>query len=254
MNLIYSWTSVLALLGACEFTYAALHDLTSISRLSGKSPIIVTRLSSESQFGGTTNASGNGVNYIGNVGEPYGSNIIEVPENKANQYKYAIRFEGPMAGASWTVVIWNKIGPDGLLSGWYGQACREFVLEPGQFRYIVVDENSQGGWAAAPGNSIPVDSHGGYASTWGEFDFGSVINSGWSGFDVSAIAAQNAGLPVQGMKICDVPTGICSFVTKNAALIHNAYVSSLAEVGGIGGNLYPGPARLAVTIDYDASS
>lgn len=27
------------------------------------------------------------------------------------------------------------------------------------------DENSQGGWAAAPGFSIPIDSYGGYAST-----------------------------------------------------------------------------------------
>jgi hypothetical protein len=253
MKFAFSWVLILALLGAFGFTYAVLHDLTSIARISGKSPIIVTRLSSVSHFGGTTNASGNGVNYIGNVGVPYGSNIIEVPEEKANQYKYVLRFEGPAAGESWTVVIWNKIGPDGLLSGWYGHACREFTLEPGQFRYIAIDENSQGGWAAAPGNSIPVDSHGGYASTWGEFDFGSVINSGWSGFDVSAIAAQNAGLPVQGMKICDVLTGICSFITKDAALIHNAYVSSLAKIGGIGGNLYPGPVRLAVKIDYNGS-
>lgn len=253
MKFVFSWVLILALLGAFGFTRAALHDVTSIARFSGKSPITVTRLFSTLQFRGTTNTTGKGVNYIGNVGEPYGSNIIEVPEKKANQYKYVLRFEGPAAGESWTVVIWNKIGPDGLLSGWYGHACREFILEPGQFRYIAIDENSQGGWAAAPGKSIPVDSHGGYASTWGEFDFGSVINSGWSGFDVSAIAAQNAGLPVQGMKICDVLTGVCSFITKDAALIHNAYISSLAEIGGIGGNLYPGPVRLAVTIDYDAS-
>jgi hypothetical protein len=98
---------------------------------------------------------------------------------------------GPKSGA-WTVAIWNKIGPDGLLDGWYGRACKMFSLAPGETRYIAFEENSQGGWAAAAGTSIPTDSYGGYASTWGEFDFGSSINSGWSGFDVSAIAAQKA--------------------------------------------------------------
>lgn len=53
-----------------------------------------------------------------------------------------------------------------------------FTLTPGEYRYIAIDEDSQGGWAAAPGVSIPLDSQGGYASTWGEFDFGSSINSG----------------------------------------------------------------------------
>jgi hypothetical protein len=70
---------------------------------------------------------------------------------------------------------------------------------------------------------------------------------------VSAIATQKASLLVQGIKIYNVLTSVCSFITKDAALIHNAYVSSLAEISGIGGNLYPRPVRLAVTIDYDAS-
>jgi hypothetical protein len=56
------------------------------------------------------------------------------------------------------------------------------------------------------------------------------------------------------MKICDVLTAICSYITKDAADVHNAYIRALAGVGGIGGNLSPGPVRLAVTIDYDASS
>jgi hypothetical protein len=219
-----------------------------------KNPLTISRLSSVSTFGSTTNSSGSGVQYSGNVGIPYGSNIIEVSHDVANQYKYVLRFGGPATGGSWTVVLWKKIGPDGLLSGWYGHGCKMFTLTPGQYRYIAIDEDSQGGWAAAPGVSIPLDSQGGYASTWGEFDFGSSINSGWSGFDVSAIATQNAGLSVQGMKICDVLTAICSYITKDAADVHNAYIRALAGVGGIGGNLSPGPVRLAVTIDYDASS
>jgi hypothetical protein len=189
---------------------------------------------------------------ISNVGLPYGSNIIEVSRDVANQYKYVAQFEGPMRGEDWTVVIWNTIGPDGSPDGWYGKACREFSLAPGQLRYIAFDENSLGGWAIAPGPSIPIDSDGGYASTWGEFAFGSTLRHGWSSFDVSATAAQNAGFEIQGMKICDVITDICSFITRKGGLLHNAYTRQTADERNIGGQLAPGPARLSVTVDYDA--
>ncbi|KAJ5651575.1 Allergen [Penicillium longicatenatum] len=185
-----------------------------------------------------------------NVGAPYGSNIIEVPGDKANQYKYVVRFNGPAEGEGWSVVIWNKLGPDGIQGGWYGKACRRLTLAAGQSRFIAFDENSQGGWATAPGTAIPLDSKGGYASTWGEFDFGSSVNDGWSGFDVSAIQAQNAGLEIQGMQICDVLTHICSAITRDASHVQNAYTWDLADVRGIGGNLPPGPVRLEVTLDY----
>ncbi|KAJ5533367.1 Allergen [Penicillium frequentans] len=185
-----------------------------------------------------------------NVGLPYGSNIIEVAADQANQYKYVVRFNGPAEGEDWSVVIWNKLGPDGIQSGWPGKACRRFTLAAGQTRFIAFDENSQGGWAAAPGTAIPLDPKGGYASTWGEFDFGSSVNHGWSGFDVSAIQAQNAGLEVQGMQICDVLTHICSAITRDASHVQNAYTWDLADVRGIGGNLAPGPVRLQVALDY----
>ncbi|KAJ5982648.1 Allergen [Penicillium sp. IBT 35674x] len=185
-----------------------------------------------------------------NVGNPYGSNIIEVPGDKANQYKYVVRFNGPAEGEDWSVVIWNKLGPDGIQGGWYGKACRRFTLAAGQSRLIAFDENSQGGWAAAPGTAIPLDPKGGYASTWGEFDFGSSVNHGWSGFDVSAIQAQNAGLEIRGMQICDVLTHICSAITRDASHVQNAYTWDLADVRGIGGNLAPGPVRLQIALDY----
>ncbi|CEJ62682.1 hypothetical protein PMG11_11175 [Penicillium brasilianum] len=206
------------------------------------------------EFPVAPSSGANWMNTIGNVGSPYGSNIIEVSGEVANQYKYVAQFEGPVQGQSWTVVIWNNMGPDGSLGGWYGKACRTFPLAPGQFRYLAFDENSQGGWAMAPGNSIPIDSNGAYASTWGEFDFGSSISLGWSRFDVSAIAAQNAGLEVQGMKICDVITHICSSITRNAGFVHNAYTNTLVDDRDIGGKLAPGPARLSVTVDYDTQN
>lgn len=199
-------------------------------------------------FGHSTQTAGSGVSYKGNVGIPYGSNIIEVTEMDAHQYKYIARFRGNQQ--TWTVVIWNKIGPDGALDGWYGHSCKTFTLTGGQTKVFAFDENSQGGWAAAPGGSIPLDSYGGYASTWGEFDFGSRINPGWSGFDVSAIAAQSAGLEVQGMKICDALTETCSTITPNGTSVSNAYTLVTKAVGGIGGNLAPGPVRLNVTLGF----
>jgi hypothetical protein len=53
------------------------------------------------------------------------------------------------------------------------------------------------------------------------------------------------------MKICDVLTHICSFVAPAAAFVHNAYTGAVADIGGIGRKLAPGPVRLAITIGYD---
>lgn len=205
---------------------------------------------STSGFGGVTSASGAGDTYTGNVGNPYGSNIIEVSASDASQYKYVVEFSGANTN-DWTVAIWNKYGPDGKMTGWYGNACKTFTLSPGATKYIAFDEDSQGGWAAAEGGSIPTSSMGSYASTWGEFDFGSTANNAWSGFDVSAIQAQNAGMPVQGMQICSVyNSNTCSSITANAASVNNAYTTAQTNVGGIGANLPSGPVRLATTIDY----
>ncbi|KAJ5872007.1 uncharacterized protein N7529_004360 [Penicillium soppii] len=200
-------------------------------------------------FGSSTSSSGTGVTYEGNVGNPYGSNIIQISSSDASQYKYVAQFTGANTD-SWTVAIFNKYGSDGKMDGWYGQACLTFTLAAGETKYVAFDDDSQGGWAAASGSTIPTDSNGGYASTWGEFDFGSTTNNGWSGFDVSAIAAQNADMTVSGMEICDALGGTCSSISPDAATVNNAYTSAETDVGGIGGNIASGPVRLAVTIDY----
>ena len=204
---------------------------------------------STSGFGGSTSSSGSGDTYEGNVGNPYGSNIIEVSESDASSYEYVIQFKGQNT-EDWTVVMWNKYGPDGQMDGFYGKASTTFTLSPGDTKYYAVDADSQGGWAAASGSTVPTGNSGAYAATWGEFDFGSTTNTGWSGFDVSAIQAQNNGLEVQGMQICDAIGSTCSAITANAGTVNNAYTSAQTDVGGIGGNLASGPARLAVTIDY----
>ncbi|PKX89236.1 putative allergen Asp F4-like [Aspergillus novofumigatus IBT 16806] len=204
---------------------------------------------STSGFGQRTSSSGSGIEYVGNVGSPWGSNIIEVTASTASQYKYVVKFTGSNT-SNWFVSFWNKIGPDGKMDGWYGHSALNFTLAAGQTRYVAFDENSQGGWGAAAGNSLPTDEYGGYACTWGEFDFGNTGNAKWSGWDVSAIQAQNAGLTVQGMRICNHKGADCSYITTNAAKVVNAYTAAEASVDGIGGSVSAGAVRLVVDVDY----
>ncbi|THC94994.1 hypothetical protein EYZ11_005547 [Aspergillus tanneri] len=204
-------------------------------------------------FGASTAHSGADITYKGNVGNPWGSNIIEVSSGSADSYQHVLEISGQNT-EPWTVVFWNKYGPDGQMTGWYGNSALTLTVNSGETKYVALADDSNGGFAAAPSSSgIPTDNAGGYASTWGEFDFSSAGNAGWSGFDVSAIAAQNAGLPVQGMKICDAASGTCSSITKDAATVDNAYTSAETDIGGIGGNIAGGgQVKLAVTLDYSA--
>ncbi|KAJ6110567.1 hypothetical protein N7486_002802 [Penicillium sp. IBT 16267x] len=202
-------------------------------------------------FGDRTNPKGSGNKYRGNVGIPWGSNIIAVSPTEAHKYKYIAQFTGANT-EPWTVTIWNKVGPDGNLDGWYGHSALTFVLAPGETRYVAFDEDSEGAWGAAPGtNGLPTDQYGGFTSTWGEFSFGDLENSGWSGWDVSAIQAQIAQQDVQGMRICQADGKGCSTLTSGAKKVVDAYIQSERHSDGIGGTASPGPVRLVVNLDYD---
>jgi len=199
-------------------------------------------------FGQPTTGGGSGIEYSGNIGNPWGSNIIQVSESDASQYNNVLQFQGSNT-EPWTVVFWNKMGPNGKLDGWYGNSALSFQLGPGETKYVAVADDSRGGFGAAPG-SLPTDQNGGYSCTWGEFDFASSSNGGWSGYDVSMIQAQAAGQEIQGMKICQAPDTACSSITTGGGQVNNAYTQAEAAAGGIGGNIPGGPVRLAVTIDY----
>jgi hypothetical protein len=189
------------------------------------------------------------IHYRGNVGKPWGSNIITVSPAQAHLYKYVAQFTGSN-DEPWTVVVWNKFGPNGKLTGWYGHSAVTFTLAPGETRYVAFDEDSEGAWGAAPGGKLPTDQWGGYSCTWGEFSFGDGENNGWSGWDVSAIQAQAAEQHVQGMSICQADGKGCSVITPNAEKVVDAYIKSKKHVNGIGGAAAPGPVRLKVLLDY----
>lgn len=202
------------------------------------------------RFGGRSKPSGTQIKYQGNVGIPWGSNIISVSPTEAHRYKYVVRFTGSNS-QPWTITIWNKIGPDRKMDGWYGHSALTFVLAPAETRYVAFDEDSEGAWGAAPGiEGLPVDNWGGFTSTWGEFSFGDRENDGWSGWDVSAIQAQIAHHDVQGMRICMADGRGCSVITPQARKVVNAYTESERHHDGIGGAAAPGPVRLVVDIDY----
>jgi len=201
-------------------------------------------------FGGQSSSSGKEIHYKGNVGQPWGSNIISVSPGEAHQYKYVAQFTGSNK-EPWTVVIWNKVGPDGKMDGWYGHSALTFILAPGETHYVAFDEDSEGAWGAAPGtDGLPTDNWGGYTSTWGEFSFGDGENNGWSGWDVSAIQAQVAHHDVQGMRICMADGKGCSIITPHARRVVSAYTESRRHHDGIGGAAAPGPVRLVVNLDY----
>ncbi|KAL2825751.1 hypothetical protein BDW59DRAFT_69941 [Aspergillus cavernicola] len=203
-------------------------------------------------FGGRTEhaETGNKFTYEGNVGVPWGSNILEVSAAKAAEYKYVVQFHGSKTD-TWTVVIWNKIGPDMKMTGWYGNSAVSFTLEPNEIRYVAFDEDSQGSWGAAKGDSLPTDQYGGYSCTWGEFDLGSAVNGGWSGWDVSAIQAEASSSHIQGMKMCSHLGDNCSIITTGATKVQDAYMEKDKWADGIGGKVVPGPVRIVTHLDYD---
>ncbi|KAJ5770450.1 uncharacterized protein N7511_002501 [Penicillium nucicola] len=201
------------------------------------------------RFGGRTAPLGTEIHYKGNVGKPWGSNIIAVSAEEAHNYKYVAQFHGAQ-DKPWTVVFWNKVGPDGKMTGWYGHSALTFSIAPGETRYVAFDEDSEGAWGAAPGDALPKDQWGGYSCTWGEFTFGDRENNGWSGWDVSAIQAQIAKQHVQGMSICQADGQGCSVITPNAEKVVDAYIEEKKTRNGIGGAASPGPVRLDVLLDY----
>ena len=184
--------------------------------------------------------------YAGNVGSSWGCNQMLIAADIADKYDYKIKIVGKNS-EPWKVVCTNKIGPDGKLTGWYNNnAAVEFTLQPGATQYVAVDKNTQGICAAAPGDSIPLDAQGGYASTWFEFDFENESNNGWSGADISSIQAQAAGMAVQAMETChsDICSTIYDAVAGAAPVIDNAFDLGLKLADGLGLNIPQGPAQI----------
>lgn len=175
--------------------------------------------------------------YAGNTGNgAYGCNMKEVSASAVGSYKCTASFSNNL-GKDQVCVCWNKIGPKGLIDGFFLQNVPlKFNLPASGESHVAFDGNTQGGCACYPG-SIPTTTFGQVASTWLEFDCGNTSNDKWNGFDVSALVSAKYGLDIPPMKAC--VGDVCSTIFQGGEG-HNAYVAGTEDLDGIGGNI-PGP-------------
>lgn len=193
------------------------------------------------------------IKYAGNTGSStdYGCNkVLLANSDLASEYNNTAKFIG--ASEDLYCLVWNKIGEDGGINGFFGLDATTFKLAAGSEQYVAFDKNSQGGGACFKGTSesdVTKTSYGAIAGTWAEWDFENESNNGWSGYDASAIVAQAAGLAVNGMEICaeNAPDAACSTITSGGASFTNAYRAVDADADGIGGQV-SGPMKINIDL------
>ena len=190
------------------------------------------------KFGGISSPKDNGNKdeYIGNVGIPYGSNMLKLENvEDAKNFKYSNTFNNP-TGDKISVIVWNKSGKDGQpQSGMSLPPNLKFDIPAGQSVAVAFDENSQVAFA----QDCERDPQKGNLPncTWGEVDFGDIRNGGWSGYDRSSIpnSAGNTGLLT-----------IACEGAKTSSKEENSFTS--AAQTNAGGSLVPGPAHFHTTM------
>lgn len=194
--------------------------------------------STSKSFGGVTAPKDNGNydEYIGNVGIPYGSNMILLDSaDDAKQFKYSNTFTNPTSDEI-KVIVWNKSGKDGRPQSGMGlPPTITFALGPNESKAMAFDENTQ----AAFSQDCERDPMKGNLPncTWGEIDFGDLRNGGWSGYDRSSIpnGAGNTGLLT-----------ISCEGAKTSSQESNSFTS--AAQTNAGGALAPGAAHFSTTM------
>ncbi|CAK7213820.1 hypothetical protein SBRCBS47491_001935 [Sporothrix bragantina] len=184
--------------------------------------------------------------YTGNTGcSGYGSNMKLVQSNIADQYTYGVKAVNS-ASETMQCVAWNKIGSDGGINGFFsGNQALTFTIPAGSSQHIVFDTNTQGGMCCQTG-SVSLTSVGEFLCPWLEFDFGDSANSGWSGFDASALVAGSVGGPYGALKACTADGSVCSTLNAGGGGT-NAYLPGDEAADGIGGNLPAGTVSLVAT-------
>lgn len=217
----------------------------------------VEKRNTTSGFGGVTAPTGSGDTYCGNVGSPYGSNMIEITEDELADYDYTITLDGSFILQEYTVYFWNNCNEAGQLAGFFDTTFPLTVTVPtGGAAYVAIDVDSQGAFVGSPTSvGVPRDATDGIVTGfWGEWDFDNTANDGWSGFDVSALVALDSGVTdYPGLAL--VGNGVTSYITNSLGSASNAYSeTSEAGTGGIGANLVPGPVAITAYLAYNGQS
>lgn len=181
-------------------------------------------------FGGISEPvdDGNQDHYIGNVGIPYGSNMILIDESERSNYKYTLTLTN-INNADTTYIVWNKSGKDGQPQSGMGlEPNLKFTVSPRKAQVIAFDENSQISFSRdcernKLGGNLP-------DCTWGEADFGDLRNGGWSGYDCSSIPNTKGNVDYCKMS-CEG--------AKTSSHEYNSFTD--ASQTNAGGSLAPGP-------------
>ncbi|KAI4183390.1 MAG: hypothetical protein L6R41_005420 [Letrouitia leprolyta] len=199
----------------------------------------------QGSFGGRTTpvVTGDRITYIGNVGSPYGSNMMFIPNDQIDNYKYTTLFKN-VGQNKIPINVWNKAGRDGQAnSGGCTEANLKFTLNAGESQAVAFDENTQAAFSRDCEKGP-----GGYpACVWGEMDFGDLRpddstgagNKGHSGFDRSSIAG-GAG------EMLTMSCVKCAGGDQTSSREKNRFTSS-AQLSG-GGQVNPGPAHFLAEV------
>ena len=147
-------------------------------------------------FGGRTSGRAGATEdqYHGNVGVPYGSNMMAISTGDVDKYKYTNTFKNTGSNPL-TIQIWNKEGRDGApQSGMCEEPNMKLTVQPGQSQTVAFDENT----TAAFSRDCKRDGSSGIPMcVWGELTFGGEMaavgdkkaSNKWSGFNRSSIPA-----------------------------------------------------------------
>lgn len=196
--------------------------------------------------GNSKRATAEEISYKGNTGSTYGCNMMTISSGIASQYDYTATFTNSV-GKDQACVCWNKIGPDGLIDGFFkGKEALSFTLPASGSQTVAFQADSQGGCACSVGSEVETTAIGQYASTWLEFDFADAANGGWSGADASCLVSAAGNVDIPALKVCF--DGTCSTINTGGTGT-NAYLAGMEAADGIGLNIPSGTkVALAVTV------
>ncbi|KAL8676237.1 MAG: hypothetical protein Q9224_007305, partial [Gallowayella concinna] len=179
--------------------------------------------------------------YMGNVGVPFGSNMMLVDTKTAQKnYKYTITFKNSGSQEK-KIIVWQNPGRDGSPLGGKGEdPIITIPLAPGVSQAVAFDEDTHGAFSLDCERGF----EGSTTCARGEYNFGDLCPSqwdnvkgsqGWSGYDRSVIMG---GTDAMSMSCLSCGSGNEQMSGKGK----NEFVTDAQTHGG--GAIYPGPAHL----------
>ncbi|KAL8774853.1 MAG: hypothetical protein Q9209_000792 [Squamulea sp. 1 TL-2023] len=216
---------------------------SSESQQSGSSGIVSGATGgAKGSFGGRTQGKAGATvdGYHGNVGVPYGSNMMFISTSDIDKYKYTNTFKNTGSNPL-PLQIWNKGGRNGdPQSGMASEPNMKFTLQPGESQTVAFDENTLAAFSRQcdrnKDSNIP-------ECVWGELTFGGEMpavgdnkaSGKWSGFNRSSI-------PAGGDEILTMSCTSCANQDTTSAKGKNEWKTPVDTPGRNG--VPPGPAHL----------